>query len=216
MLGAPKISPVASVGRGKPVVLDNDRHEEPEDDFALKEGTVERWDLARHLAVVVGQAEEDDSCHSPEETGNGRGDARDFGTRGQADAGREPPTVGGSCKGTPPIPKCGDIELLATLYDASSEGPALGWCASFSAEVEGEKKRAAGTGGRVESSCDIVDPASIAEVACVRAHSDEEEGEAVENKGKRQDVYLLDEAEEKPPDQRSGEVDASDDVELVG
>lgn len=70
----PEVAPVATVGCGEPVILDDDRHEEPEDDLPASEGGVEGWDGARRLAVVVWETEEEDEAGHPHEYSNGNCD----------------------------------------------------------------------------------------------------------------------------------------------
>jgi len=60
VLRGEEVPPVAAVGRGKEVILDEDGDEEPEDDFAACHGGVEGGDLAGGLAVVVREAEVED------------------------------------------------------------------------------------------------------------------------------------------------------------
>lgn len=74
MSARPEVAPVAAIGCREPVVLDDDRHEEPEDDLPASEGGVEGWDGARGLAVVVGETEEEDETGDPHEYGNGNCD----------------------------------------------------------------------------------------------------------------------------------------------
>ena len=49
----------------------------------------------------------------------------------------------------------------------------------------------------------------------MRSHADQEEGQSVEQKRQAEQVYLLDETEEEPPDHRGPQVDTRYDVELV-
>ena len=74
VVGAPKVAPVAAVGRAEPVILDQHRHEEPEDDLSAGDGAIERWDGAGGLAVVGGKAGEEDEADGPEHDGDGDGD----------------------------------------------------------------------------------------------------------------------------------------------
>lgn len=74
VLRAPEILPVAAVGGAEEEVLDEDGDEEPEDDVAASDGLVERGDVARGLAVVAGEAEEQDHADGPEEDGEGDND----------------------------------------------------------------------------------------------------------------------------------------------
>lgn len=95
VLAGPEVFPVAAVGRGEEVVLDDDGDEEPlergrvcqlwcgrgevgrgayQDDFSADDGAVEGWDAAGGLAVVVWKAEEEHETDGPEEEGNGGGD----------------------------------------------------------------------------------------------------------------------------------------------
>ena len=53
----PEISPIAPIGCRKPIVLDENRHEKPEDDFAATKRRVERGNRSRCLSVIVGQSE---------------------------------------------------------------------------------------------------------------------------------------------------------------
>ena len=69
--GGPQVAPVAAIGRGEEVVLDEHRDEKPRDDFAPEQAGVERRDLAGSLAVIVRQTEEDEGADDPEEDGNG-------------------------------------------------------------------------------------------------------------------------------------------------
>ena len=71
---APEVAPVATVRRAQPVVLDEDRHEKPKDDFPAGDGAVEGWDGTGSLAVVGGEAGEENETNGPEHDGDGDGD----------------------------------------------------------------------------------------------------------------------------------------------
>jgi len=102
VLAGPEVFPVAAVGRGEEVVLDDDGDEEPldgrdgllvlvrkggrgegrggagrayQDDFSADDGAVEGGDAAGGLAVVVWETEEEHEPDGPEEDGKGSCDA---------------------------------------------------------------------------------------------------------------------------------------------
>ena len=62
--------------------MDQDGDEEPEDDFAAHDGAVEGGDLARSLAIVIREAEEEDKTYSPKNESDGEGDASQSGAVG--------------------------------------------------------------------------------------------------------------------------------------
>lgn len=70
VLAAKEELPVTTVGRGEPVVLDDDGDEEPGDELAVHEGDVETRDGLGLLAVVVGQAKEEDNADGPHDDGD--------------------------------------------------------------------------------------------------------------------------------------------------
>ena len=75
VLARPEVFPIASVRGAQEVILDENGNEEPDDDFAAEGGGVEGRDAAGRLAVVVGQAEEEEEADGPQAECDGHGDA---------------------------------------------------------------------------------------------------------------------------------------------
>jgi hypothetical protein len=63
-------APVATVWRTEEEVLQDDGDKVPQDNLSSEQGLVERWDLARLLTIVVGQAEDQEKANTPKEDGN--------------------------------------------------------------------------------------------------------------------------------------------------
>ena len=52
VLRTPQVFPVAAIGSGQEVILQDDSDEEPGDNLATEQGFVEVWSLSRTLAIV--------------------------------------------------------------------------------------------------------------------------------------------------------------------
>ncbi len=149
--------------------------EEPEDDFTAEEGSVEGGDGARGLAVVFGEAEEEDGADGPEEEGDGRTDGRHGGGvddgvgGGFGEAGR-----GGFGEGAAPVPEGDDVGLLRALDDAGAVDPGFDGGAAFVAEVQGKKDGAAGGCDGVHGRCDVLDPSPGIYTGCKVGESNEQ------------------------------------------
>lgn len=58
-------SPIPAIWRAEEEVLDNDGNEEPDDHFAVAEGSVEGIDLSRLLSIVIGESKVKHQADTP-------------------------------------------------------------------------------------------------------------------------------------------------------
>lgn len=63
-------APVTTIWRTEEEVLQDNGDKVPQDNLSSEQGLVERWDLARLLTIVIGQAEDQKQANAPKEDGN--------------------------------------------------------------------------------------------------------------------------------------------------
>ena len=122
MFGAPEVSPISSVRRRHPVVLNDDSDEEPHDNFPAEKRGVKRWNVARSLTVVVWQSSPKEEAYRPHEDGYRNGDGRhNRGVRHRVRSRHTGSSLLGELRA--PVPKCDNIDLLCALNNACTIDP---------------------------------------------------------------------------------------------
>ena len=101
-----------------------------------------------------------------------------------------------------PIPQPYDISLLCTLDHTGPEHPFPHWSTALIAKVEREEQRATGRRSCIGTTGDILDPAAVEFIALPVSNSNQSKRQTVEEPRKRKTNHRLEEAEDKPPDNR--------------
>ncbi|KUI53016.1 hypothetical protein VP1G_10559 [Cytospora mali] len=125
VLRAEEERPVAAVGCGQPVVLDDDGDEEPGDQLSVEQGDVETGDGLGRLAVVGGETEEEDEADGPEHYGDGDANHEGHGDSGAGDvAGHGGLGIGDE---RAPVPEHKGVDLCDAGDDDGTDDPLSCW-----------------------------------------------------------------------------------------
>lgn len=213
VLRAEQEEPVATIWCGEEVVLEKDSEEEPERDLALDDRAKKRGDLVGHLAVVRWQTEEEDDAHCPEEECDKQSDWEKDGKRGETEV--SPASRGVRADEATPEPESERVCVLQSLDPASAPDPDCDRRTTFITKVEGEEEGTTRGCCGVQTSRDVLHPGSAVEVCDEGRCTDEEESHSVEEEWEGQQIKQLDPPSRDDIDDREGQVDASDCVQLL-